>query len=250
MPSSEPGEPFIERVIRRLDQLVEEVRRPGKQMDLQEFVQVVGLVARKVGHERQHEADVILGGSLIGRAPHAVRAHPRAQLQRALAEHHAFAVGVHRAPGRGRLRSGTDEQTAVLPHEVVGVDAVGQTVHHQAQSVTRFSPVGERPRISRFLCTELRHRLKRSARRAGAGILQEKRGERLAHERHGLEFRLDGIHAIVHRCSPHTSSRILQTAPSASTRLSSSSKRTGRLNTKLGAVFDESGSGGMSATRP
>ena len=194
-------------MIRRLDQLVEEVRRPGKQMDLQEFVQVVGLVARKVGHERQHEADVILGGSLIGRAPHAVRAHPRAQLQRALAEHHAFAVGVHRAPGRGRLRSGTDEQTAVLPHEVVGVDA-------------------------------------------GAGILQEKRGERLAHERHGLEFRLDGIHAIVHRCSPHTSSRILQTAPSASTRLSSSSKRTGRLNTKLGAVFDESGSGGMSATRP
>ena len=75
-------------------ELLQVMRRPSEQMTAQVVVEGLGLRATKMGHENQHETDVVLGGLIVSCPRDAVRAHPRAQRKRRLSEHDALAIGI------------------------------------------------------------------------------------------------------------------------------------------------------------
>ena len=125
----------------------------------------LGLGVGKPCEQHEHETDMILGGLLVGRTLDAVFAHPPAQRKRALAEHYALPIGVDRAPGRSRLFGGADEQTAVLPDQIVVIDALRKSFGHQRQIALGVLVGNERPLLARLM-----------------RILQNKRTQRLADE--------------------------------------------------------------------
>ena len=183
---------------RRPGQLVEEVRRPGEQVPPQVLVEVGGPVAGEPRHEGQHEADVVLGLLLLAQARDAAPAHPRAQLERRRAEHHALAVGVHGPPRRGRLGRGAHEQAAVLPREAVVARAACEAGDHEPQRLARLALLREGPLRGGVLGVERGDRLEGRPRAPGQGVLQEERGERVAREGDGVEHRVCLlVHAIV-----------------------------------------------------
>ena len=85
-------------------ELLQVMRRPSEQMAAQVVVEGLRLRATKMGHESQHEADMVLGSLIVSCPRDAVLAHPRAQRKRRLSEHDALAIGISSSAKAGFKR--------------------------------------------------------------------------------------------------------------------------------------------------
>ena len=165
-----------------------EVVRPGEQVLRHKAVELCGRGLRKLRHETQQKADVVLRGTRAFGCYEAVLAHPAPELQGRLAEHDALAIGVDRTPRRRRLVGGPHEEAAVLMGEVLV--RVNGTLCHEAKRALGCFCVDEGPLGRGGRRIERCHGGKRGACGAGERVLQEEGREHVADEGDLLELGL------------------------------------------------------------
>ena len=97
---------------------------------------------------------MVLRGFLVSGSRNAMFAHPCTQLKGSRAEHHALAIGVHRAPRRRRLCARADEQAAIFPRQIIvrgkgavlsGIAARRQAPDHHGQTASSLLFADEGP---------------------------------------------------------------------------------------------------------
>ena len=187
--------------------LIKEMPCPCQEVKAQEFAQVGGLILRKPRHKGKHKPDMVLRGFLVSGSRNAMFAHPCAQLKGGRTEHHALAIGVYRAPRRRRLCARADEQTAILPRQIIVCDkgaalsgsaARGQALDHHGQTASSLFLADERPFRTGGLRVKRSDRRKLGLCRACSRVLQEERRQGVPQKRNALKRRSIKIrHAIL-----------------------------------------------------